>query len=89
MSAANYSGVILAAGWHNESVHVFAEPGSEIVDNCIWHQNPEKFGCYRKWVYSVRQILANTDANIIMTVQDDARFHPESRSFTESKFVAR
>ena len=61
---------------------VLAEPESPIVD-CLTIHNEYKLGVWRNWVKSVRLAL-ETDAEVIMTVQDDSLFHPESKIFTES-----
>lgn len=67
--------------------HVFAEPGSEPLGNAYSDRmivNQERLGVWRNWVNSVRYALENSDSEIIMTVQDDCIFHPDSRTFTES-----
>lgn len=61
---------------------VFAEPDSTPTDRLTYH-NSEKLGVWRNWVKSIRTAL-ESDADVIMTVQDDCDFHPESKSFTES-----
>ena len=66
---------------------VFAEPGSpdlplEFKETTI--RNKKKKGVWHNWLDSIRYALNNSDANIIMTVQDDSLFHPDSKSFTES-----
>lgn len=66
-------------GW---SPIVLAEPESPPCDaHMIYHS--QKLGVWRNWVASVRLAL-ESDADIIMTVQDDSLFHPESKIFTES-----
>jgi len=61
---------------------ILAEPGSIMTDSpTLWHS--EKQGVWRNWVKSVRFAL-ESDAEVIMTVQDDAVFHPDSKDFTES-----
>lgn len=68
------------AGWEPT---VFAEPGSTVTDaDTITHD--ERHGVWRNWIASARYALDHTEANVIMTVQDDCAFHPDSRSFTES-----
>ena len=71
------------AGWEP---YVFAEPGSEqpparFRDNTINHA--ERKGVWHNWLYSLRYALDNSDANVIMTVQDDSLFHPDSKLFAE------
>lgn len=61
---------------------VFAEPGSTPTDRLTYH-NSERLGIWRNWVHSIR-IALESDADIIMTVQDDCSFHPESKSYMES-----
>jgi|GEM_PF-2027510 len=67
------------AGW--EPV-VFAEPGSVAVEaQTITH--PERLGVWHNWLASVRWALQHTDADVIMTVQDDSLFHSDSRAVAE------
>lgn len=61
---------------------VFAEPNSTPTTRLTYHNN-ERLGVWRNWIQSVRVAL-ESDADVIMTVQDDCDFHPESKSFTES-----
>ena len=61
---------------------VFAEPGSTITNRLTYH-NEVKLGVWYNWIKSVRTAL-ESDADVIMTVQDDCDFHPESKIFTES-----
>ena len=65
---------------------IFAEPKSNVVDSqfepfMIRHK--EKKGVWHNWLSSVRYALENSDANIILTVQDDSLFHPDSKGFIE------
>jgi hypothetical protein len=60
---------------------VFAEPGSVITD-ALTYNHPERLGVWRNWVFSVRTAL-QSDAEVIMTVQDDTLFHPDSKDFAE------
>jgi hypothetical protein len=68
------------AGWEPT---VFAEPGSTLTGSYAITNN-QKLGVWHNWLSSARYALENTDAKLILTVQDDALFHPESRSFIES-----
>jgi hypothetical protein len=68
------------AGWEPT---VFAEPDSTKTD-CQTINNETRLGCWHNWLSSARWALANTDANLIMTVQDDSLFHPDSKTFAES-----
>lgn len=66
---------------------VFAEPGNynlppEFSHSLVMHK--KRLGVWHNWLFSLRYALENSDANIIMTVQDDSLFHPDSRQFTES-----
>jgi hypothetical protein len=77
---------LLINGW---KPHIFAEPGQynvndEFQENMIY--NKEKKGVWWNWVGSCRYALENSDADIIMTVQDDSLFHPDSKEFVE-KFL--
>jgi hypothetical protein len=66
-------------GW---SPTVFAEPGSIDTGRAtIW--NEERLGVWRNWVKSCIWAL-DQEADLIMTVQDDTEFHPESRALVES-----
>ena len=65
---------------------VFAEPNSVMLPTeheifAIRHK--EKMGVWHNWLFSARYALESSDANIIMTVQDDSLFHPDSKSFIE------
>lgn len=70
--------------------YVFAEPGNysfigeEYKQNFIL--NDTKKGVWWNWVDSCKYALENSNAKIIMTVQDDSLFHPDSRIMTE-KFL--
>lgn len=79
---------IVACGW-SDNVYIFAEPGSERPashsGNITWLDNERKRGCWGNWLYSAKWMLANTSANVIMTVQDDALFHPDSKRFVEAR----
>ena len=62
---------------------IFAEPGSTIIPGCTTITNKEKKGIWYNWLHSCQYALENSDADVIMTVQDDALFHPDSKVFTE------
>lgn len=71
---------IRQAGWEPT---IFAEPGSTASDcETIW--NPERKGVWHNWLASARYALEHSKAELILTVQDDSDFHPDSRAFTES-----
>lgn len=67
------------SGWEPT---IFAEPGSTLTDALTVHNN-KKLGVWFNFLNSVRVAL-ESDADVIMTVQDDSLFHPDSKSFTES-----
>lgn len=60
---------------------VFAEPGS-MECNAQTIKNPTRLGLWNNFVASVRWAL-ETDAEAILTVQDDSLFHPDSRELIE------
>tara|TARA_R110000868_G_scaffold234987_1_gene488719 strand:- start:12 stop:1271 length:1260 start_codon:yes stop_codon:yes gene_type:complete len=62
---------------------IFAEPESSEVSNALTIRNETKRGVWHNWLYSCKYALANSDADVIMTVQDDALFHPDSFSYAE------
>ena len=69
-----------AAGWHPT---VFAEPGS-LATNAPTIQNETQKGCWHNWLHAARWLLEHTDADVLLTVQDDAVFHPDSLEFADS-----
>lgn len=73
---------LITAGWYDPVV--FAEPGSDVPPGIEVIQNETKRGCWHNWYYSAKYMLENTTASIIMTVQDDSLFHPDSREFVEA-----
>jgi hypothetical protein len=62
---------------------VFAEPGSPDVD-CLTFTNSQRLGVWHNWLQSCRWALENTDAELILTVQDDSVLHHESREYVEA-----
>ena len=62
---------------------IFAEPESSEVSNALTIRNKKKLGVWHNWLSSCKYALANSDADVIMTVQDDALFHPDSFSYAE------
>jgi len=60
---------------------VLAEPESP-PSNAQTIQNPERLGVWHNWLKSVRLAL-ESDADVILTVQDDSEFHPDSKDFVE------
>lgn len=63
---------------------VFAEPDSEIPGDYDRVVHKKKKGVWHNFLYSVQYALDNTDSDVIMTVQDDSLFHPDSKRFAES-----
>lgn len=61
---------------------VFAEPGATIVD-CTTHWNATRRGVWHNWLASCRWAIS-TGADWILTSQDDALYHPDSRDLLES-----
>jgi hypothetical protein len=72
------------AGWNP---YIFAEPGNYTGLDGIWKdrtiRHKKKKGVWWNWIESCRWTLENTDANVIMTVQDDSLFHPDSMAIAE------
>ena len=61
---------------------IFAEPNSTIINaNYIW--NTHKKGVWHNWLDAARVAL-ESNAEMILTVQDDSLFHPDSKTFMES-----
>lgn len=73
---------LLDCGFSKDEITVYAEPNSTETDfNTI--KNTERKGVWHNWLNSARQSLEKKP-DIILTVQDDSIFHPDSKSFTES-----
>ena len=68
--------------------YIFAEPDTNGLDLTTYGerviQNEERKGVWRNWTHSARYAIENSDADVIMTVQDDSLFHPDSKTFAES-----
>ena len=61
---------------------IFAEPNStSIKANYVW--NTHKKGVWHNWLNAARVAL-ESNAEMILTVQDDSLFHPDSKTFMES-----
>jgi hypothetical protein len=70
---------IRVCGW--EPI-VFAEPNSTETDcQTIW--NEQRKGVWYNWLHSAKWCLENTDADAILTIQDDTILHPDSKTFAE------
>jgi hypothetical protein len=62
---------------------IFAEPGStNLADTYETYFNGTRLGIWRNWMHAARWALA-TDAEYIMTVQDDVDFHPETKDWLD------
>ena len=72
-----------ACGWTD--IAVLAEPESDLnnIGSAKLIKNEVRLGTWHNWVRSVRVAL-ESDAQVIMTVQDDSVFHPDSKEFAES-----
>ena len=62
---------------------IFAEPNSTVIKDCETVINKEKKGVWYNWIQSCEYALEHSDANVIMTVQDDSLFHPDCKTFSE------
>lgn len=68
------------AGW--DAPVVFAEPDSPTCD-ATTHTSEFKLGVFYNWIKAAQYGL-DSGADVIMTVQDDVWFHPDSKWFAES-----
>ena len=68
-----------AAGW--EDPIVFAEPDSPTCD-ATTHTSDFKLGVFHNWIRAAQHGL-DSGADVVMTVQDDVWFHPDSKWFAE------
>lgn len=62
---------------------IFAEPDSTKVSSCETIYNKKRKGVWYNWIQSCKYALQHSNANTIMTVQDDSLFHPDSKTFAE------
>ena len=74
---------LLIGGWNP---YIFAEPGAYDIEpaykeNMVVHE--KRRGVWWNWVDSCRYALEHSDAEIIMTVQDDSLFHHDSKRMAE------
>ena len=69
-----------AAGWNNPIV--FAEPESPTCD-AKTYTSENKLGVFHNWMRAARHAL-DSNADVIMMVQDDVWFSPDSKWFAES-----
>ena len=64
---------------------IFAEPGTTGIPNGYYVMNNEvTLGCWHNWLRSARWALENTEAEFVLTAQDDTRFHPQTLEFIQS-----
>lgn len=68
-------------------VRIFAEPNSDL-SNVANHPSPltivqraERFGAWRNWRAMCRQLLAESAAPLVMTIQDDTVFAPDALQY--------
>lgn len=71
---------IVNCGWYPT---VFAEPGSTQTEYPTI-QNEVQLGVWHNWLSSCRWVLDNTNAELILTSQDDSYYHPDSKDYIES-----
>ena len=74
---------LVAAGWKPDCITVCAEPDSQLTSGFEYIVHTKKLGLWHNWLFSARHALLS-DASVIMTVQDDALFHPDSKELAES-----
>lgn len=69
-------------GWRP---YVFAEPGSDLANpgDCLVRVNPKRLGAWHNWKFAAETLLAETDAELILIVQDDTIVLPGVRQFVE------
>ena len=71
-----------ATGWEPT---IQAEPGTVVPPASRTVFNAKRLGVVHNFrALAIRLLAENPDANFILTVQDDAIFHPDSRIFIES-----
>jgi len=63
---------------------IFSEPGSALIPECLTIHNSETLGAWHNWRKAIEWALDNTDADLILSVQDDCVIHPQSRSFIDT-----
>lgn len=69
------------AGWEPT---IFAEPDSLEIPNTSYRWSDKRLGVWHNWLRSIRWAYEKTEAEFILSAQDDSLFHPDSRSFVES-----
>ena len=68
------------SGWKDPVV--FAEPDSPACD-AETYTNKNKLGVFHNWIQAAKHGL-DSGSDVVMTVQDDVWFHPDSKWFAES-----
>lgn len=70
------------AGWEPT---IQAEPGTVVPQASRTVFNPKRLGVVHNFrALALRLLKENSEANVFLTVQDDALFHPDSRTFIET-----
>lgn len=69
-----------SSGWADPVV--FAEPESDVPAGFEIRRNKARRGLWFNWLHSCQEAL-KSEAELIMTVQDDAFFHRDSKAFAE------
>jgi len=70
---------VRACGW--EPI-VFAEPGSTTT-NAVTFRNRQRKGVWHNWRQAAQHCI-NQSPDVVLTIQDDAVFHPDTKRFAES-----
>jgi hypothetical protein len=70
---------VVQCGW--EPV-IFAEPDSTVVDGIRTIHNPTRLGVWHNWLQACRWAIEQ-NPEYILSVQDDARFHPDCKLLIE------
>lgn len=68
---------VRATGW--EPI-IFAEPESTSTD-CQTFQNDKVKGVWHNWLNASRWCVENSNADAVLTLQDDTFIHPDSKDF--------
>ncbi len=62
--------------------HLFLEPNFDPFlhsSRCDLHRNEQKLGCVHNWLHAIEWLLANTDSERIMMLEDDIEFVNDPR----------
>lgn len=76
---------VKANGWNPL---IFAEPNTDLSGiDCEVIQRQTRLGVWHNWRTAARELLDRfPDAEMILTIQDDTVFHPQSRWYAEHNF---